>query len=429
MNVIRWIGVLAIAAAIAGCAAPYDPPQVFDELFRDGTSREVASQGFGGIADIVNADTSAVLPPRVLWTPGMCTPDIGKGDRWWQVRTADLLAAYPGAEIASPGKIEMLPGGASLIKQSLKVHNAQGQPRAIELWFLDWSSITAPHKLTGKNDPESPAGNPYRYRRASLNNNLKQGLVKDCLADVVLYLANGDESARIRSDARVALCAFFDGMLSETTGCEGASSNRFTVLISESLGSSILFDGIKSLRIDYAKARESEASRMAVSKVKRPPPDMKSRIASAQNTAARAKANSRGMTQALTSLTSFFMLANQIPLIGLADPMNPDDANEALAAFVDSAARMRDANARQLTMVAFIDPNDILSFRLVPTSDHARIVNFVVSNTDSIAGYAARPDIAHCNYVRNGYVMHAIVFGYAGGRPKDGGINEKQTCP
>jgi hypothetical protein len=82
--------------------------------------------------------------------------------------------------------------------------------------------------------------------------------------------------------------------------------------------------------------------------------------------------------------------------------------------------------AAALTVVAFLDPNDLLSFRLVPGSDRARVVNFVVSNADTYLGYAELPTSAHCNYIRNGYVMHAIVAGYAGGTPQSGPIDDPE---
>ena len=81
-----------------------------------------------------------------------------------------------------------------------------------------------------------------------------------------------------------------------------------------------------------------------------------------------------------------------------------------------------------LTVVAFIDPNDLLSFRLVPRSDSGRVINFVVSNDDTYLGYAEFPTTAHCNYIRNGYVMRAVVFGYAGGTPKSGPVYDPEKC-
>ena len=86
------------------------------------------------------------------------------------------------------------------------------------------------------------------------------------------------------------------------------------------------------------------------------------------------------------------------------------------------------SRTKPLTIVAFVDPNDLLSFRLLPKSDRARIVNFVVSNADTYLGYAERPDEAHCNYIRNAYVMHAIVFGYAGGVPQRGAVDDSEPC-
>jgi hypothetical protein len=81
-----------------------------------------------------------------------------------------------------------------------------------------------------------------------------------------------------------------------------------------------------------------------------------------------------------------------------------------------------------LTVVAFIDPNDLLSFRLVPRSDRGRVINFVVSNDVTYLGYAELPTTAHCNYIRNGYVMRAVVFGYAGGPPKSGPVYDPEKC-
>jgi hypothetical protein len=84
--------------------------------------------------------------------------------------------------------------------------------------------------------------------------------------------------------------------------------------------------------------------------------------------------------------------------------------------------------AAALTVVAFVDPNDLLSFRLVPRTDRGRVIDFVVSNADTYLGYAELPTTAHCGYVRNGYVMHAIVFGYAGGTAKSGAVDDSEKC-
>jgi hypothetical protein len=432
MRDLAFFGVLVVSA----CTQAYDPPKVFDEIFAHGTSSEVASGSFGGLKDIValnEAENGRGLPARVLWTHGMCTPTLGSAPTsWWEIRTNDLLAAYPGSQLVPNSVVtEALPNGASLIKEALRTPGTMNSATTVELWFLDWTALTAPYKLTGVHDPESPPGNPYRYSRAGLNDSLKQGLIKDCFADVVVYLGkNGDP---IRRDTQFALCEFFGGQLNSETGCVGASASRATMLVSESLGSSILFDGFRSLKFDYVHAPQPAAALTApqARRSRRPlRAEVNAGILRRNNAALQSQANSHDMTSAMTSLTNFFMLANQIPLVGLAGGPSPGEIvrNESLDQFIASATEMRTGGAKPLTIVAFVDPNDLLSFRLIPKSDRARIVNFVVSNAETYLDYAARPDEAHCNYVRNGYVMHAIVFGYAGGAPEIGPVDDPEPC-
>ena len=435
--------VALVAFALAGCSQPYDPPAVFDETFSaaGGTASEAPSQGFAGLTDLAQLgapEGGNSLPLRVLWTHGMCSPPDGTDPHdpyvWWQLRTKDLLAAWPSAvQTTAPPVIEHLPSGTQLIKQALSVPGRiPGASRSVELWFFDWSPITAPFKPRRMGDIEARNGSAYTYDRATLNKALKQDLVKDCLADVVVYLGkNGDP---IRSDAQIALCEMLDGKFDTELGCAGASGRRFTAMISESLGSTVLFDAFRSLRLDYISARKRAIARLAAgapaairaarARAKKSDTSMnayRANMASANTAIGRAQENSTGVSVAMASLTSFYLLANQIPLLGFAK-------ERSLEEFVSGATEMRKPaeGAAALTVVAFLDPNDLLSFRLVPNSDRAHVVDFVVSNADTYLGYAELPTSAHCNYIRNGYVMHAIVAGYAGGRPQSGPIDDPE---
>jgi hypothetical protein len=451
----RFILAAAAALTLAACSQPYDPPSVFDENFStaSGASSEAPSQGFAGLDDLAQMGTPAggtALPTRVLWTHGMCTPadgtQPGSPYTWWQVRTRDLLAAYPGASQAdAPTITELSPGGSKLIKETLNVPaRVAGASRTMELWFFDWSPLTRPFKPRAIGDIEAGQGNPYTYDRATVNRDLKQGLIKDCFADVVVYLGrNGD---RIRSDAQIAVCDMLDGTFDRATGCAGASGARFTALISESLGSTVLFDAFRSLRLDYIAERKNAVDRLMANaprlnaitrKLKGPPvkptlakptPAMNTynaNVASANAAMGLARTNAANISVAMGSLTNFYMMANQLPLLNFAGAPNVP-----LDEFVTSAMEMRKpgAGAAALTVVAFVDPNDLLSFRLVPKTDHGRVINFVVSNADTYLGYAELPTSAHCNYIKNGYVMHAIVFGYASGAPKSGKVDDPEPC-
>lgn len=440
--------VLAAVFALAACAQPYDPPAVFDETYvgPEGTTAETPAQAFDGLSELAQLSPPGggdALPLRVLWTPGICTPPDGTDPNnpviWWKLRTGDLLAAYPGASLSdAPPTIEKLPSGAKLIKETLRVPGHDpGTERTVELWFFDWTPITLPFKPRKIGDMEVSKGNDYRYTRASLNAALKAGLVKDCFVDVIVYLGkNGDA---IRHDAQIAVCELLDGRFDRTTGCADASGARYTAMISESLGSTIVFDAFRSLRLDYVAARKTAIERLLASA---PKPVVKKRgesdrasksavlpqtyrasIANATATMGKAQRNSANMSVAMASLTSFYMLANQLPLLNFAGSSSFED-------FMTGATEMRKPGegAAALTMVAFVDPNDLVAFRLIPRSNRGRMINFVVSNADTYLGYAEIPNEAHCNYVRNGYVMHAIVFGYSGGVPQSGPVDEPEKC-
>ncbi len=444
---------MAAALALTACAQPYDPPQVFDEIVSggSGTTNEVPSQGFAGLSDLAQMTApagGAALPARVLWTHGMCSPSDGTQPDdpyvWWQVRTRDLLSAYPGAQqIGTPSLSELSPGGSQLIKERLRVPGRiAGTTRIVELWFLDWSPITKPFKSQKLGDVEAGKGNGYTYKRATLNDKLKQGLIKDCFTDVVVYL--GKNGNRIRSDAQIALCELLDGRFDRDTGCASASGARYTALISESIGSSILFDAFRSLRLDYVAARKEAIERLmatapelqskplsdntSTSKPDRATDAYAASMKNANSVMEQARTNSANISAAMASLTSFYMLANQIPLLNFAG--QNETLNLSLEEFMASATERRKLGegAAALTVVAFVDPNDLLSFRLIPKSGRARVINFVVSNADTYFGYAEMPDRAHCNYVRNGYVMHAIVYGYGGGVPQSGPVDDPEAC-
>jgi hypothetical protein len=116
------------------------------------------------------------------------------------------------------------------------------------------------------------------------------------------------------------------------------------------------------------------------------------------------------------------MLANQIPLLGLArpplvpggvhtlvnTPHRADSMATALRAI--SAARERQRSRSELregapptvkpTLIAFTDPNDLLSYRIPPDDiavlgNDAAVVNVITSNSATVFGYVENPLAAH----------------------------------
>jgi hypothetical protein len=75
----------------------------------------------------------------------------------------------------------------------------------------------------------------------------------------------------------------------------------------------------------------------------------------------------------------------------------------------------------QVTAVAFSDPNDLLSYRIVPKhlakyDEHFRLINVIVSNDSTYMGFVERPDTAHCGYFWNPHVLDMLARGYRPGQ-------------
>lgn len=67
-------------------------------------------------------------------------------------------------------------------------------------------------------------------------------------------------------------------------------------------------------------------------------------------------------------------------------------------------------------MVAFTDPNDLLSYALHEWAPLAPfpLADVIVSNEPTLFGYVERPDTAHTGYRDNRAVMRLIACGTAG---------------
>ena len=72
------------------------------------------------------------------------------------------------------------------------------------------------------------------------------------------------------------------------------------------------------------------------------------------------------------------------------------------------------------TVVAFTDPNDLLSYRLISTMldvSRARLINVIATNETTWFGFLERPDSAHCGYTWNRNVFGLIAHGHKVGEP------------
>ena len=87
-----------------------------------------------------------------------------------------------------------------------------------------------------------------------------------------------------------------------------------------------------------------------------------------------------------------------------------------------------------MTVVAFSDPNDLLTYRIVP--EHLaedfrefRVINVLVSNDTTYFGYLERPDTAHCGYPWNPHVFGMLARGLSGRKTTAFGLDVGRDLP
>ena len=396
--------VIVLAVTVAGFApgstpyyaSPYDLPLVEKPTHDD-------AGAFDGLLTLAQA-----LPPsstlNVLWMHGMCTH---RAD-WVEERLGKLAVALGSAP--KTVSVRHVGGHGAVLRTERIVVGSS----AIDVMFLSWSPITAASKAALSYDHSVERGGEFPYARAFLNRELKHGLINDCMTDVVLY--GGPNGAAIRVAAEEALCNALGGSY-HGTDCSVPHGEPPGALafIAESLGSKLLFDAVLEVWAD-AENRHDKALFDRVAK-------------------------------SLASTRMIYLMANQLPLLDVAGPaigfvngapapQRPTSGSSARDVF-DLLSHLRawmPSGAGPLTVVAFSDPNDLLSYRVVPKHlagrlREFRIVNVIVSNDTTYFNYVERPDKAHCGYARNPHVLGMIARGYQAGKSAPPMPGLASACP
>lgn len=379
------IGVTSIAL-LASCSLQY-PRQILDP----------ESARFSGLL----TGTPRLQERIVIWAHGMCHHD----ESWVIARTALLQSI--GAQVTRLDP-DVIPHAGRHVR--VWPHRIAFGNDVLHVKFVVWSDLTlaAKSKLCfdiGK-DVEaasmcSAAGTTASFPlpRAPLNELLKSRIMDTCLADAVIYAGQAKET--IRDGFAKAVCRSIARNEPEKANCnakpyEWPSGTEPIVLVSESLGSKILFDAV-----DKATAA---GSRNAVLRM-----------------LVQDRVNRRGHV---------YTLANQIPILELSEddiafrapteasakiqsapPTSLERALIQLRADPSTRASLDDS---RIILVAFSDPNDMLSYRIPPdyfTDAQIEVVNAMSSNSKTILRLFERPDEAHFGYRSNNNVIKALLCG------------------
>jgi hypothetical protein len=387
------------AVGTTGCLRPYSK-SVFDP----------PTAKFPGITSQWQGGTGSDI--RVIFVHGICTHDAG---HWITAGWDVVMKGYFPSET-------MTTGAASSVGQVQIIdHEYQIGANKISGRYLIWSALTATDKAKLLYD-DRPTDNPrgeFTWKRAKINGELKATLLNDCLSDAVIY-AGYRGTTDIQTAMQNAICVALDGTTTNGT-CTfpptyGHGSRRI-VIVTESLGSRIVFDAISALKLEAERKPDSVAALDA-------------------------------FYEAIAPITQIYMLANQLPILALARPAlveaasttdpiaskTPDPATSktpamATALSVLSVARARHEKRREtdsqlaatepkLSLVAFTDPNDLLSYRLL-TDDAAvvgantKVVNVITSNDATYFGEVENPLTAHEGYDLNKDVLRLLFGGSA----------------
>lgn len=345
---------LPLLLLLPACSTPYRPPLL----------PAAPPALFPGLIDL--AAQSGAAAADVLLVHGICTHDAS----WAGVVVPQLAQALRDATATATTAPRPLAGAAVQIVPAL-VATPAGRLR---FDALIWSPLTSELKrqLCYDQRGKSPlcAGTPpYPYTRARLNARFKDGLIDDCLPDALIYQGAARDTMQLRMREAVLQ------VLSE------ARPAAPLVVIAHSMGSKILFDTLLRMTQESAGSAAAVLARQAVQRMR-----------------------------------LLVMAANQIPLLSLAEQQPADAAAAAAADSLQQLLRQRRtlAATAPLTVVAFTDPNDLLSYTLPPeryAGLGVTVYNIVVSNAPTYLGLLERPDRAHLDYLSNPDVGRLIACG------------------
>jgi hypothetical protein len=376
----KRIASLFALLALCSCSMPYAIPVVEQP---DQNGQPTPSRPFNGVLSL--AQTGNV---RVVWIHGMCTHDASNA-----LQTHQSFAAALGAEPKGAGPI-LPPDRPQRIwfKDAVAGHE-------VETRYLLWSPLTSAAKQTLLYDSPTPPPGEFPFQRAILNNELKVTLMNDCFADAVIY--TGSAGDNIRQWVYGEVCDAFGGVFTPQSHCDIDETRKppKTVLVSESLGSKILWDALRAITPSTREPERREHFR-----------------------------------RRLAATRLVFMEANQLPLLDIASQSfrlkgfsTSQQSNR--SQFRTTMSRVAEMLPPGVRVVAFTDPNDLLSYRLPKDIDHhVQVTNVITSNDWTYLGVIERPDFAHCGYAWNPVVLGTIVYGYDGQNVSRSTADVPHTC-
>ena len=372
MHAVRAMAVCGLALLLQACATYRTP------LPEPGDTEVI------GIAEYIRnaAQAGSAQPVRVdiVATHGMCAHGAE-----WEAGMIQTIAAVLGLPAPASAKAAGSIGKTVFTAPSVLGVSASGGVQ-VTLHTIVWSPLVMPARealcfdvsAPTRNVCDQPEGSPlhpgFEQKRAWANASLKNTLMDGCLVDAIYYAGAGKTKVR----------RFVSERLNEALQPELAGEPAALFILSESLGSKIVFDVLREMK----EEREAAVARQDGDAAQR-----------------RARADLLQLQQNVGRTVTVFMAANQIPILSLAD----DEPGSAIQAFEELHASGRAVLARtrqqpgvtgDLRIVAISDPNDLLTWRLRKSkvAPNDAFVDVTFSDTPTWFGLFAEPFAAHTTY-------------------------------
>ncbi|MBL8644524.1 MAG: hypothetical protein JNK21_11375 [Rhodospirillaceae bacterium] len=395
------------------------------------SDRDLSFNGLQKLVAVPENASGPVAPARIFVIHGM-----GFKDRTYVWPLVAALSNRLNLSCGGPGPcVPQLPANPIIIKtagadgeatlDTYELKSSSPRLRSVEVYALTWAPMTIGIKKKELAEPDIG-------KRALINKALKEDLMKDGFGDAVLYV--GTYGRVMRETVKHALCHFVGGTpkpmpQSETPDCEGIPAKRIitqradapgrepVALVSFSLGSMMLYRSLTDLRASPSPSTKAAFDALAA------------------------------------STDSVYMMANQVSLLQLGEwsaaresigrestgpvlssATPPDQAGQTVAnepaamvlrALRGGAVLRPDGAVRpmatdifngRLEVVAFSDPNDLLSFEF-PMDDNAdaRFVNVYSTIAFPWFNALANPLKAHTGHVSDDTVMDFFLCGAKSG--------------
>ncbi len=368
---------ITLCVLVSACSMPHSPVKLDSQT------------NFKGISNNLSSNVSNTT---VVMIHGMCDKDTD-----WASETADNFAKYLGISLLAK-KNDLLyyyPDDEGVGSPALRLYD-YGSLKVYSYHYSYWNTI---REELNQNDAS-----------AKLNNEIKKLLVNGCLSDVTTYA--GDKGADIRSKLLESL-SLINKRIEKTEN---------VILISSSLGSKVLAD---SLLLDskYSISNSLEDGSERGPEIKR---------------ADDYRLESKSL---LMKTKTIFMASNQLALLyplsldkdkidsRFSSPNRNEDMMQTPLFYAVSLILRepepfdKKTNVAPLSIVAFNDPNDLLSYPVPgevltpkePGNDvNFNLYNIYVSNAWTWFDLFVNPVKTHTDYLKNDDVIELISCGSAG---------------